>query len=190
MTVLQICAFGAPSPGNFISSLTSLEPTLSEEGIQTILRLLQRLQKVGLGVKNSASEQRFISCQCLMPEYCQRRIKQFARFIRKIKLISYIATLNCTISPRQQWHQRTQRSFGTCTTQLGIISQLKSRAESWPNYSTASSAEGPHCFQFHQNMQSMQQSWDLTVSISTMFLMGSTPHESRLLSANQSLTTS
>ena len=36
MTVLQICAFGAPSPGNFISSLTSLEPTLSEEGIQTI----------------------------------------------------------------------------------------------------------------------------------------------------------
>lgn len=36
MTVLQICAFGAPSPGNFISSLTSLEQTLSEEGIQTI----------------------------------------------------------------------------------------------------------------------------------------------------------
>ena len=36
MTVLQICAFGAPSPGNFISSLTSLEQALYEDGIQTI----------------------------------------------------------------------------------------------------------------------------------------------------------
>lgn len=36
MTVLQICAFGAPSPGNFIVSLTSLEQTLREDGIETI----------------------------------------------------------------------------------------------------------------------------------------------------------
>lgn len=36
MTVLQVCAFGAPSPGNFISALTSLECALSKDGIKTI----------------------------------------------------------------------------------------------------------------------------------------------------------
>ena len=69
MTVLQICAFGAPSPGNFISSLTSLEPTLSEEGIQTIYAFAETAKG------RPWCEELFISCQCLMPEYCQRRIK-------------------------------------------------------------------------------------------------------------------
>ena len=36
MIILQICAFAAPSPGNFISSLISLEQSLNKYGIQTI----------------------------------------------------------------------------------------------------------------------------------------------------------
>ena len=74
MTVLQICAFGAPSPGNFISSLTSLEPTLSEEGIQTIYAFAETA-KGRPWCEELCKRARFISCQCLMPEYCQRRIK-------------------------------------------------------------------------------------------------------------------
>lgn len=36
MTVLQVCAFAAPSAGNFIASLTMLESQLRERNIQTI----------------------------------------------------------------------------------------------------------------------------------------------------------
>lgn len=36
MTVLQVCAFAAPSAGNFIASLTHLENCLKEKGIDTI----------------------------------------------------------------------------------------------------------------------------------------------------------
>ncbi len=36
MTVLQVCAFAAPSGGNFIASLTHLEYKLAEQGIETI----------------------------------------------------------------------------------------------------------------------------------------------------------
>lgn len=36
MTVLQVCAFAAPSGGNFITSLTYLENKLKEKGIDTI----------------------------------------------------------------------------------------------------------------------------------------------------------
>ena len=36
MTVLQVCAFAAPSPGNFIGALTQLEYKLKERGIDTI----------------------------------------------------------------------------------------------------------------------------------------------------------
>lgn len=36
MTVLQVCAFAAPSPGNFIAALTHLEEQLAERGIRTI----------------------------------------------------------------------------------------------------------------------------------------------------------
>lgn len=36
MTVLQVCAFAAPSSGNFIASLTHLENNLKEQGVGTI----------------------------------------------------------------------------------------------------------------------------------------------------------
>lgn len=36
MTILQVCAFGAPSPGNFIAALTALESCMKERGIETI----------------------------------------------------------------------------------------------------------------------------------------------------------
>ena len=36
MTVLQVCAYGADYPGNFIASLTALEQALAEKGISTI----------------------------------------------------------------------------------------------------------------------------------------------------------
>ena len=36
MTVLQVCAFAAPSPGNFIAALTQLEQQLAERGVRTI----------------------------------------------------------------------------------------------------------------------------------------------------------
>lgn len=36
MTVLQVCAFAAPNPGNFIATLTHLEQELQKKGIRTI----------------------------------------------------------------------------------------------------------------------------------------------------------
>ena len=36
MQVLQVCAYGADYPGNFIASLEALEQVLAEKGIQTI----------------------------------------------------------------------------------------------------------------------------------------------------------
>ncbi len=42
MIVLQACAFAAPAPGNFISSLCSLEMALEKEGIQTIYAFPER----------------------------------------------------------------------------------------------------------------------------------------------------
>ncbi len=36
MAILQVCAFGAPSPGNFIAALTALENCMKERGIETI----------------------------------------------------------------------------------------------------------------------------------------------------------
>lgn len=36
MTVLQVCAFAAPNPGNFIATLTHLEQALLKQGIRTI----------------------------------------------------------------------------------------------------------------------------------------------------------
>ena len=35
-TILQVCAFGAPNPGNFIASLSALEDKLKEKGFETI----------------------------------------------------------------------------------------------------------------------------------------------------------
>lgn len=35
-TILQVCAFGAPNPGNFIASLLLLENKLKKEGFETI----------------------------------------------------------------------------------------------------------------------------------------------------------
>ncbi len=42
MTVLQVCAFGAEHPGNFIASLEALERTLASRGIQTIYAFVER----------------------------------------------------------------------------------------------------------------------------------------------------
>lgn len=42
MTVLQVCAFGAPNAGNFIASLTYLEKRLSGQGINTIYAFVER----------------------------------------------------------------------------------------------------------------------------------------------------
>ena len=36
MKVLQVCAFGAPNPGNFIASLTALERELKAKGAETV----------------------------------------------------------------------------------------------------------------------------------------------------------
>ena len=36
MTVLQVCAYGADYPGNFIASLEALEAALKDKGIHTI----------------------------------------------------------------------------------------------------------------------------------------------------------
>ena len=41
MTVLQVCAFGAPRPGNFIATLASLEWALKERGIRTVYALAE-----------------------------------------------------------------------------------------------------------------------------------------------------
>ena len=42
MTVLQVCAFGAEHPGNFIASLEALEFALAEKGIRTIYAFIDR----------------------------------------------------------------------------------------------------------------------------------------------------
>lgn len=42
MTVLQVCAFGAEHPGNFIASLEALEKALADKGIQTIYAFVER----------------------------------------------------------------------------------------------------------------------------------------------------
>ena len=42
MVVLQACAFAAPAPGNFISSLCSLEIALESKGIKTIYAFPER----------------------------------------------------------------------------------------------------------------------------------------------------
>lgn len=42
MTVLQVCAYGAPYPGNFIASLEALEKSLADKGIQTIYAFVGR----------------------------------------------------------------------------------------------------------------------------------------------------
>ena len=42
MTVLQVCAFGAEQPGNFIASLEALERELLSKGIKTIYAFVER----------------------------------------------------------------------------------------------------------------------------------------------------
>ena len=42
MTVLQVCAFGAEQPGNFIASLEALERALANKGVQTIYAFVER----------------------------------------------------------------------------------------------------------------------------------------------------
>lgn len=42
MTVLQVCAFGAENPGNFIASLEALEKALANKGINTIYAFVER----------------------------------------------------------------------------------------------------------------------------------------------------
>lgn len=42
MTVLQVCAFGADHPGNFIASLEALENALADKGIKTIYAFVER----------------------------------------------------------------------------------------------------------------------------------------------------
>lgn len=42
MTVLQVCAFGAEHPGNFIASLEALEYALSGKGVKTIYAFVER----------------------------------------------------------------------------------------------------------------------------------------------------
>ena len=42
MTVLQVCAYGAEYPGNFIASLTDLEKKLSKSGVKTIYAFVER----------------------------------------------------------------------------------------------------------------------------------------------------
>lgn len=42
MTVLQVCAYGAEYPGNFIASLEALEEALSKKGIRTIYAFIER----------------------------------------------------------------------------------------------------------------------------------------------------
>lgn len=42
MTILQVCAYGAEYPGNFIASLEVLESALSAKGIRTIYAFVQR----------------------------------------------------------------------------------------------------------------------------------------------------
>ena len=42
MTVLQVCAYGAEYPGNFIASLEALEAALKRKGINTIYAFVGR----------------------------------------------------------------------------------------------------------------------------------------------------
>lgn len=42
MTVLQVCAFGAEHPGNFIASLEALESALERNGVKTIYAFVER----------------------------------------------------------------------------------------------------------------------------------------------------
>jgi glycosyltransferase involved in cell wall biosynthesis len=42
MTVLQVCAFGAEHPGNFIASLEALESALAVKGVKTIYAFVER----------------------------------------------------------------------------------------------------------------------------------------------------
>ncbi len=42
MTVLQVCAFGAEHPGNFIASLEALEHALASKGVKTIYAFVER----------------------------------------------------------------------------------------------------------------------------------------------------
>lgn len=42
MTVLQVCAFGAEHPGNFIASLEALEYALASRGVKTIYAFVER----------------------------------------------------------------------------------------------------------------------------------------------------
>ena len=42
MTVLQVCAYGADYPGNFIASLEALEAALKEKGIHTIYAFVEK----------------------------------------------------------------------------------------------------------------------------------------------------
>jgi len=42
MTVLQVCAFGAEHPGNFIASLEALENALERKGVKTIYAFVER----------------------------------------------------------------------------------------------------------------------------------------------------
>lgn len=42
MTVLQVCAYGADYPGNFIASLEALENALADKGVQTIYAFVDR----------------------------------------------------------------------------------------------------------------------------------------------------
>lgn len=44
MTVLQVCAFGAENPGNFIASLEALEYALAAKGVKTIYAFVERAQ--------------------------------------------------------------------------------------------------------------------------------------------------
>jgi len=44
MTVLQVCAFGAEQPGNFIASMEALEYALADKGIRTIYAFIERAQ--------------------------------------------------------------------------------------------------------------------------------------------------
>lgn len=45
MTVLQVCAYGADYPGNFIASLETLEAALMDKGIRTIYAFVERANK-------------------------------------------------------------------------------------------------------------------------------------------------
>lgn len=46
MIVLQACAFAAPAPGNFISSLLDLEKALEKRGVQTIYAFPERAKNI------------------------------------------------------------------------------------------------------------------------------------------------